>query len=93
VRDISRAKSLEEGSLWAGISLLGIRTIGLVGVLKLCLISGLFIGFAVRAVADFSTNFHRVSGTLFTIQFSDFIAYPMRLRLDGSPTSVPPNAW
>jgi hypothetical protein len=52
----------------------------------------LFIGFAVRAVADFSTNFHRVSGTLFTIQFSDFIAYPMRLPLDGSQTGAPPNA-
>jgi len=83
---------LDEESLWAGISLLGIRTIGLVTLLKLCPIRGLFIGFAVRAVADFSTNFHRVSGTLFTIQFSDFIAYPMRLRLDGSPTSALPNA-
>jgi len=52
----------------------------------------LFIGFALRADADFSMNFHRVSDTQFTIQFSDFIAYLMRLRLDGSRISALPNA-
>jgi hypothetical protein len=77
---------------WKGISLHGIRTIGLVAVRKVYTISGLFIPFAVRAVADFSTNFHQVSGTPFTIQFSDFIASPMRLRVDGFPKSALPNA-
>jgi len=73
---------------WKGISLHGIRTIGLIAIRKVYPISGLFIPFAVRAVADFSTNSHQVSGTPFTIQFSDFNAYPMRLRLDGFPSSA-----
>jgi hypothetical protein len=71
---------------WKGISLHGIRTIGLIAIQKVCPISGLFIPFAVRAVADFSTNSHQVSGTPFTIQFSDFIASPIRLRVDGFPS-------
>jgi hypothetical protein len=64
----------------------GIRTIGLVAACKFCPINGCFIGFAVRAVGDFSTNSHQVSGTPFTIQFSDFIAFPIRLRVDGFPS-------
>jgi hypothetical protein len=77
---------------WKGISLHGIRTTGLVAIRKVYPINGLFIPFAVRVVAHFSTNSHQASGTPFTIQFSDFIASPMRLRVDGFPKSALPNA-
>jgi len=66
--------------------------IGLVAFSKLSPVSISFTRNAVNAVAVLLMNFQRVSGTLFLLQSSDFIASPMKLHLDGFQRSAPSKA-
>jgi len=73
---------------WTPFSLVGTRIAGLAAVSYWLLDSRLFSGFAATAAALLSTNARPVSDTRFTFRFSKFIVSPMRLRLDGLPSSA-----